>query len=242
VITSEDSQQTLEIIVYRLNTPGGEFDGVTVNYSLTSLSGSTEKLEINTENTFVFLGGTEQLPTSAYTINTTSSGQVSIYFVDAPPEGTTYDIRTVTSGTYYASQGTFPVEVYSFDDISTLFNSVRTEFPLRYNGVAVNSSVVTSENLFVSLGGAIQLPPQRQYDAATGRETLVQGAYVVDNGKITFVAPPLTGSTCNMRYFGEREFINCPLPGGLSSDFMKWGPGVVLSLQGSLQSLDSGTI
>jgi hypothetical protein len=242
VITSDDSQETLEIIEYRLNTPGGEFDGVTVNYFLTPLNGSTKKLDINTENTFVFLGGTEQLPTSAYTINTTSSGVVSINFAEAPPEGTTYDIRTVTSGIYYASQGTFPVEVYSFDDISNLFNSIRTEFPLRYNGVAVDGSVVTSENLFVSLGGAIQLPPQRQYDAATGEETLVQGAYVVDNGKITFVAPPVTGTTCNMRYFGEREFINCPLPNGLSSDFMKWGPGVVLSLQGSLQSLDSGTI
>jgi hypothetical protein len=235
-------EKTLKVVEYVIDSPNGEFDGVTANWSLTSTNGSTAKLEIKTENTFVFLGGTEQLPTSAYTITTTNSGQVTIAFAEAPPAFTVYDIRTVTSGAYYASQGTFPVEVYSFDDIAPLFNSVRTEFPLQFGGVDVDSSVVSSENLFVSLGGAIQLPPQKQFDPTTGAETLVQGSYIVQDGKIIFVAPPANGVTCNMRYFGEREFINCPLPGGLSSDFMKWGPGVVLSLQGAIESLDSGTI
>jgi hypothetical protein len=242
VITSDDEQNTLGIVEYRLDALNGEFDGTSSNYNLIPVSGSTKSLEITTQNTFVFLGGTEQLPTNAYTISVTNSGVVSISFAGAPPADTVYDIRTVTSGFYYSSQGTYPVEVYSFDDISGLFNTVRTEFPLEFNGVPVDSSVVTAENLFVSLGGAIQLPPQRQYDPVTGKETLIPGAYTVENGKITFIAPPATGVTCNMRYFGEREFINCPLPDGLSSDFMKWGPGVVLSLKGSLEALDSGLI
>jgi len=242
VITSDDNENTLTVVEYQLASPNGQFNGTTANYFLSPSTGSTRDLEINTENTFVFLGGTEQVPTNAYTINKTPSGVVSISFDDAPPANTTYDIRTVTSGIYYASQGTFPVQVYSFDDIAVLFNSVRTEFPLKYDGIDVDSTVVTAENLFVSLAGAIQLPPQREYNLTTGQETQVPGAYTVENGKITFVSPPTSGMTCNMRYFGEREFINCPLPGGLSSDFMKWGPGVVLSLRGALESLDSGVI
>jgi hypothetical protein len=242
VITTDDSENTLTVIEYVLDSVNAEFDGLASNYTLIPVSGSTKDLEITTENTFVFLGGTEQLPTNAYTIAVTPSGQVTISFAGAPPKDTVYDIRTVTSGIYFSSQGTFPVEVYSFDDIAGLFDSVRTEFPLTYKGEDVDSSVVTAENLFVSLGGAIQLPPQRKYDPITGKETLITGAYTVEDGKITFIAPPAPGVTCNMRYFGEREFINCPLPGGLSTDFMKWGPGVVLSLQGAIESLDSGLI
>jgi hypothetical protein len=237
VITTDDEQKTLTVIEYTLDTPTGQFDGVSSNYNLLLVSGNTTGMEITTENTFVFLGGSEQLPTTAYTINVSPAGVVSISFAGPPPLNTVYDIRTVTSGSYYATQGTYPVQVYSFDDISGLFNSIRTVFPLKYNGVDVDSTVVTTENLFVSLGGAIQLPPQRQFNPVTGAETIVPGAYTVADGEITFVAPPAPGTTCNMRYFGEREFINCPLPGGYSADFMQWGPGVVLTLQAQVNTL-----
>jgi hypothetical protein len=242
VITSDDDEKTLTVVQYTLDSPTGEFDGVTNNWGLTPANISTKGMEITTENTLVFLGGTEQLPTNAYTITVTSAGKVSIAFTNPPPASTDYDIRTITSGSYYALQKTFPVQVYSFDDIAPLFNSVRTEFPLELGGVPVDSTVVGADNLFVSLGGAIQLPPQRQFDPVTGVQTFIPGAYTVQDGKIIFVFPPASGTTCNMRYFGEREFINCPLPNGLSSDFMKWGPGVLLSLEGALEALDSGII
>jgi len=240
VFTSDDEQKTLTVMQFFLDTPSGQFDGTTNNYLLKPLSGSTKDLQITTENTFVFLGGTEQLPTQAYTILVSPSGIVRIAFTEPPPVGVTYDIRTVTSGVYYASQDTFPVQVYSFDNIAPLFNSVRREFPLELNGDPIDDSVVNSDNLFVSLGGAVQLPPRRRFNPVTGAETILPGAYTVKDGQINFESPPPTGTTCNMRYFGESEFINCPLPGGLNSDFMKWGPGLVLSLQGSLQSIDSG--
>jgi hypothetical protein len=129
VITSDDEEKTLTVVQYILDSVTGEFDGIKNNWGLTAANINTKGLDITTENTFVFLGGTEQLPTSAYTITVTAAGKVSIAFTDPPPALTRYDIRTVTSGTYYASQGTFPVEVYSFDNIAPLFNSIRTEFP-----------------------------------------------------------------------------------------------------------------
>jgi hypothetical protein len=242
IMTSDDNENTLLTLQYEL-APGQVFDGTQTVYTILPINSASKSFEITTENTFVLLGGVEQIPISAYGISkAANSAVVTIQFASPPLAGTTLDVRTVTSGLYFANQGTYPVEVYSFDNIEPLFDSVRTEFPLTYNTVPVNSSIVNSENIFVSLGGAIQLPPQEQIDPVTFEPTPVPGAYVVSDGKITFVQPPQIGTTCNMRFFGEREFISCPLPGGLSSSFMKWGPGVVLSLQGNMEALDSGLI
>lgn len=242
IITSDDSENTLVTVQYEL-APNVTFDGSQTTFTLLPINIAGKSLDITTENTFVLLGGVEQIPTSAYSIfKSVTTGTITVQFATPPLAGTTLDVRTVTSGIYFSSQQTFPVDVYSFDDIAPLFDSVRTEFPLTYQGVPVNSSIVTAENLFVSLGGAIQLPPQERVDPVTLVSTPVPGAYTVSDGKITFVQPPQLYTTCNMRFFGEREFISCPLPGGLSTSFMKWGPGVVLSLQGQMEALDSGLI
>jgi hypothetical protein len=242
VLTTDDEQKTLTVVSLVIENATRSFDGVSSNYTLIPTTGSAKCIPVNTQNTFVLLSGTEQLPTNAYTLSKSASNVITISFTGVPPVDLEYDIRVVTSGSYYTSQFVYPVEVYSFDDISPLFNSTQTEFPLTYGGVAVDSTVVTAENLFVSLGGAIQLPPQKQFNPVTGVETLVPGAYTVSNGRITFNAPPLIGTTCNMRFFGESEFITCPLPGGLSSEFVKWGPGVVLDLRGQMEVLDPGII
>jgi hypothetical protein len=227
---------------FAIDNATASFDGINSNYTLASFTGSVKATPINTQNTFVFLSGVEQLPVTAYTLSKSVSGIVTISFTGIPPANTTYDIRSITSGEYYATQLTYPVEVYSFDDITPLFDSVQTDFPITYGGVPVDNTVVNSENIFVTLGGAIQLPPQRQFNPVTGVETALPGSYKVENSKIIFSEPPTTGVPCNMRFFGEAEFISCPLPGGLSTEFIRWGPGIVLDLQGQMSILDPGDI
>jgi hypothetical protein len=115
-------------------------------------------------------------------------------------------------------RSTYPVEVYSLDDISGEFNGARTSFPLKYGGKVVNASAVTAENIMLSLGGALQLPGV---------------SYTVENSVLTFLDPtdaPLPNTVANLRVVSNAEFIFCPNQGKYGSSFLRWGPGIVLSL------------
>ena len=126
VVTTQDSEKTL-IVVPMTISPA--FDNVTTIFTATSPSGLTDTV-IDNSNTFLFLGGVEQIPGvgGAYTITrvgTTDSFQ--IVFTGAPLSGSSYDLRAITTATYWASRLAFPVEVYSIDDISPQFNGALTD-------------------------------------------------------------------------------------------------------------------
>ena len=222
IVTSEDDQQTLVTVPFLLSSP---FDGTTTNFVMEPVGGSdVSLLSINSENTFVFLGGVEQIPGQSYAIVIDDQGNILINFTEPPEVGATADVRTVTSGIFWSQQLIYPVSVYSLDDISPQFNNAKTSFTLRFNGVTINPSVVNTENLFVSVGGAMQLPTS---------------AYSVNGSTITFTEPPDTGSTSNLRIVTNSEFLPCQ-QGGLESSVIRWGPGLILGRNNEITEIDSG--
>jgi hypothetical protein len=225
VITSEDSEKTLVVVPLEPTSP---IDGTKSIYTLTSTE-DISKLVINTENTIVILGGVEQLPMDAYTISRLGPNELQITFTGVPPAQTTIDIRAICSGKYWASQGAFPVAVYSLDDISSeFFNVGQTSFVLTYGGKPVNPSLVNSENLLISLGGVMQVPSY----TASG---VTKGSYDVSVNQsgqtvVSFMEPPLAGATCDIRVITNSETLPCLSNFGKSQGFLKWGPSLVQEL------------
>jgi hypothetical protein len=110
------------------------------------------------------------------------------------------------------------VEVYSLDDISSEFNGAQTSFTLKYGGKVVNAATVTADNLLLSLGGAVQIPGV---------------SYTVENSVLTFSDPtdaPQSDTLVNLRVITNAEFIFCPNQGKYGSSFLRWGPGIILTL------------
>jgi len=221
VITSEDSQKTLTAYTFNL-TPS--FDGVRSIFTATTAGSITAATPIDDKNLFVFLGGVEQVPGDAYYVTRIDASVFEIYFTEAPLPNTTVDIRCFTTGEYWVNQAVFPVEVYSLDDISGSFNGAQKTFQLTSGGSPINPAVVNTENLFVSVGGAIQLPGT---------------SYTVTGNQITFGDAPLTGTTSNLRILTNAEFLTCPRANG-DGDILRWGPGLILTLANSLIGMDSG--
>lgn len=83
-----------------------------------------------------------------------------------------------------------PVLMYSADDISGQFDGIQTEFDLTAGGINIPSSQLTEAGIFVTLGGAMQIPNE---------------AYVLDRvggviiPTIIFSAPPPAGASCDIR-------------------------------------------
>jgi hypothetical protein len=88
---------------------------------------------------------------------------------------------TISAAGQGSSTGSFAL----LDDISTLFDGTRTQFPLRIGGNA--ATVSQPANLFIVLGGILQPSP------ATFA--------VINNQEIRFVAPPPIGTTFSGRLF-----------------------------------------
>ena len=223
VVTSEDQETTLQPYVFNISPA---FDGVNSNFTMTTSGTISDNIVVDEGNTFVFLGGVEQIPGLAYNISRVNTLTFEINFTGAPPENATVDIRCFTTGEYWANQGIYPVAVYSLDDIAPLFDSVRTTFPLTSGGLPVNPDVVNTENLFVSLGGAIQIPFT---------------AYTVIGNEIAFTSSPVFGTTSNLRILTNAEFLTCPRANG-GGDILKWGPGLILDALNSLVGMDSGIL
>lgn len=229
VVTSEDNELTLTVIPLEIEP---EFGGGTSIFTLSSPY-DIRNLEINDRNTFVFLGGVEQIPfqggstSQAYSISRLSDSALQIVFNEAPIAGSTIDIRAICSGTYWANRFIYPVEVYSLDDISLEFDGARLEFDLTYNGQMVNPIAVNTQNLFVSVGGAMQLPVT---------------AYSVVGTKIIFTEAPLTGATSNLRVVTNAEFLPCPLPNGIGDSYLRWGPGIAINRENQIEDIDGGVL
>jgi hypothetical protein len=223
VVTSEDGEKTLIVVPLTLSPA---FDGGTTVFVATSATALGTTV-IDDNNTFMFLGGVEQVPGLSYSISRVSgSDTFQVVFNEAPKSGTTLEIRAVCTALYWSSRKAYPVEVYSIDDLSLQFNGAKTDFNLTKNGDTINSAVVNTQNLFVSLGGAMQLPTQ---------------AYSVQGSKIVFTEAPTAGTSSNLRIVTNAEFITCP-QFGFADSFLRWGPGLLLSVANELIAIDPGSL
>lgn len=225
VVTSEDSEKTLKVVKLSIVPPDPEqpdviFDGTTSVFTLRA-NYNISDLVITQDNTFVILGGVEQLPGAAYVMNRINSTDIELSFSEAPAVGTTVDIRAICSNSYWSSQGVFPVAVYSMDSIGP-FDGVQNTFDLKYGGQFVNPQLVSAQNLIISLGGAIQLPGT---------------AYTVNNGKVIFSEPPRAGAHSNLRVITNSEFLPCINNRGVVEGFMSWGPSILSDILYEIETI-----
>jgi hypothetical protein len=221
VVTSEDDERTLQVYNFNL-TPA--FDGVNSIFTATTAGTIVDASVVDEKNLFVFLGGVEQIPGDAYYVTRLDASTFEIYFTDAPLPGTVVDIRCFTTSEYWVNQAVYPVEVYSLDDIAPMFNGARKTFPLTSGGVPINPAVVSTENLFISVGGAIQLPNL---------------SYTVSGNEVTFSEAPATLTTSNLRILTNAEFLTCPRGNGYG-DLLRWGPGLITAINNAVLGMDSG--
>lgn len=241
VVTSDDDNESIEVINFSL-TP--EFNDIlsvfNVGPSLPSLSDF---------NSFVFLSGVEQNPagltqtSAAYTIDYSSGVSVLTFIGGAPQVGTTFDMRGIVSGEKYRRANLSTVYVVSTDDISPLFNTTRTTFPLLINGQPADPTKVNKENIFVSLGGVMQIPIAQSEDAVlAGNAYNVQVNPVTKVLEITFAVAPIDNTTCNIRIITSDEFLTCPLPPELLDTALQDGPGITVNEFNQIVDIDSGLI
>jgi hypothetical protein len=240
IVTSDDQQQTLEVISF---TPAPVFDGVQSAFTLTPSSSGLTDL-----NSFVFLGGVEQNPaginqtSSAYTVATTGTTTTLTFIGGSPQSGTVSDIRGILSGERYRQSGISTVFVSSADDIAPLFNNTRTTFPLEIDGLSLDPTRVNAQNMFVSLGGVMQMPVASEGNPLAGNAYTVAVNTVTKVLEITFATPPLTGTTCNIRVITSDEFITCPLPANFYTTSLQDGPGILMNEDNQIIGIDPGLI
>ena len=210
VVTSEDSNKTLLVVPFTLE------DNTETAFTFSSNT-DIKNLDINDKNTFVFLGGVEQIPGEAYVLSRVGDDLIQVVFTEPVGDGAFLDVRAICSGSYWEAQGKQPVAVYSLDSLSSQFNGnvQQRVFALTYQGKAVNPSLLYTENVFVAVGGVMQLPYE---------------SYTIENGFIIFSEPPLQGSTSNLRVVTNAEQLACTNSKGLIEGFLSWGPSVVLDL------------
>jgi hypothetical protein len=240
VVTSDDSEESIQVVTLSA-TPG--FDGAISAFALAPADPTLSNL-----NSFVFLGGVEQNPfglaqtSASYNITGTPTTSELSFIGGSPLAGTTLDIRAILSGSRYRSAGISTVFVASADDVAPLFDNTRTTFPLEIGGLSLDPVKVNSQNMFVSLGGVMQIPIANAGDPLAGNAYTVQLNTISNILEITFAAPPLTGSTCNIRVVTSDEFITCPLPNSLTNMTLKDGPGIVTNSDNQIVSIDPGLI
>jgi hypothetical protein len=240
IVTTEDEEETVEVIPFSLSPA---FDG-----GQTSFSVSPSESTLSNLNSFVFLGGTEQNPSgnnqnsAAYTVNYSSGASTLSFIAGAPQEGTTLDVRGIISGSRYRNAGISTVFVSSVDDISDLFNNTQTTFPLVIDGVPLDPTKVNAQNMFVSLGGVMQIPVAQTGDPLAGLAYTVALNSITKVLEITFAVPPLSGTTCNIRVIASDEYLTCPLPPGLTNTTLQDGPGIIVNDQNQIIQIDPGLI
>jgi hypothetical protein len=240
IVTTDDENETLEVVPFAL---GPNFDGTQTTFTI-----SPNTPVLNNLNSFVFLGGVEQNPaginqtSSAYSIQF-STGVNTLSFIGGSPQaGTTLDMRGILSGSRYRSAGVSTVFVSSVDDIAPLFNNTRTTFELEIDGVPLDPTKVNSQNMFVSLGGVMQIPVAQTGDPLAGLAYTVAINTISKVLEITFATPPAIGTTCNIRVIASDEFLTCPLPEGLLDTTLQDGPGIEINDKNQIISIDPGLI
>jgi hypothetical protein len=151
-------------------------------------------------------------------------------------------MRGILSGSRYRSAGVSTVFVSSTDDIAPLFNNTLRTFPLEIDGVALDPTKVNAQNMFVSLGGVIQIPVPQVGDPLAGNAYTVGLNPTTGALEITFAVPPLINTTCNIRVITSDEFLTCPLPPGLLDTSLQDGPGIEINDLNQIVSIDPGLI
>jgi hypothetical protein len=239
IVSSDDDQETVEVISFAL-TPA--FNGTQASFTVSPGTSSLTNL-----NSLVFLGGVEQNPagfaqtSAAYTIDFSSGASILSFIGGAPQAGTTLDFRGILSGSRYRNAGVSTVFVSSVDDIAPFNNTQRT-FALEIGGVPLDPTKVNAQNMFVSLGGVMQIPVAQTGDPLAGLAYTVAQNPVSKALEITFAVPPAIGTTCNIRVITSDEFLTCPLPPELFDTTLQEGPGIVVNDQNQIIEIDSGLI
>jgi len=240
VVSSDDEQETVEVIPFAL---GPAFDGTQASFTV-----SPDTTSLTNLNSFVFLGGVEQNPagfaqtSAAYSIDSSSGASVLSFIGGAPQAGTTLDFRGIVPGSRYRNAGVSTVFVSSVDDIAPLFNNTQRTFALEIGGVPLDPTKVNAQNMFVSLGGVMQIPVAQTGDPLAGLAYTVAQNPVSKALEITFAVPPAIGTTCNVRVITSDEFLTCPLPPELFNTTLQDGPGIIVNDQNQIIEIDSGLI
>lgn len=240
VVTSEDNSNTLEVVSYILSP---NFNGTDVVFDFQPTNSQPDNLD-----SFIFLGGIEQNPagvnqTSASYDIQYSDGDGSVIFIGgAPDAGTTLDFRAILSGERYRNAGVSTVFVSSVDDIAPLFDNTQRNFALEIDGESLDATKVNSQNIFVSLGGTMQIPVSQSGSPLAGLAYTVQVNQITGGLEITFAEPPLIGTTCNIRVVTSDEFLTCPLPASLTNTSLQDGPGVQVNFGNQIVGIDPGEI
>ena len=240
IVSSDDEQETVEVIPFVL---GPAFDGVQTSFAV-----SPDLTSLTNLNSFVFLGGVEQNPSgvnqtsAAYTIDSSSGASTLSFIGGAPQAGTTLDFRGILSGSRYRNAEVSTVFVSSVDDIAPLFNNTQRTFALEIDGVPLDPTKVNAQNMFVSLGGVMQIPVAQTGNPLAGLAYTVAQNPVSKALEITFATPPAIGTTCNIRVITSDEFLTCPLPPELLDTTLQDGPGIVINENNQIIEIDSGLI
>ena len=219
------------------------FDGSTTSFTLLpSLP------QISNLNSFVFLSGIEQNPiginqtSGAYTINESAGFKILSFIGEAPQEKTPVDTRAIITGSRYRNANISTVFVNSVDDLSPRFNSSLKTFALKIDGVSLDPIKVNAQNIFVSLGGVMQIPVSQAGSPLAGLAYTVTYNNVTRNLEITFADAPLVGTTCNIRVITSDEFLTCPIPPQLEDTVLRDGPGVDINADNQITGIDPGEI
>ena len=240
IVTSDDDNESIEVIEFELDPA---FDDVTSVFNVTPVVET-----LNNLNSYVFLSGVEQNPSgptqtsAAYTINYSANASVLTFIGGSPQSGTVKDVRGIVSGDKYRNANVSTVYTVSVDDISPLFNDVRTTFPLLIDGEPVDPTKVNAQNIFVSLGGVMQIPIAQEGSPLAGNAYTVTLNGVTKTLEITFADPPMTLTTCNIRVVTSDEFLTCPLPPQLTDTALEDGPGIQINEKNQIIGIDSGLI
>jgi hypothetical protein len=240
VVTSDDGGDTMVVTELAL-TP--DFDGTTTYFEVSPSNKTFSNL-----NSFIFLWGIEQNPfglgqtSAAYTATYDPTlGTSSVSFLGgAPDAGTTLDARAIYSSSRYVDVGISSVFVSSTDDIAPLFNSATRTFNLEIDGVSLDPTKVNAQNMFVSLGGVMQIPVAQEGDPLAGNAYVVAFNPSTQSLEITFAVPPAIGTTCNIRIVTSEEYLTCPNLLGEGNIIV--GPGVLVNDQNQIIQIDPGTI
>ena len=156
--------------------------------------------------------------------------------------GTVTDVRGIVTGKKYRDVGLSTVYVTSVDDIAPLFNNTERKFPLTINGEPLDPTKVNAQNMFVSLGGVMQIPVEQAGSPLAGLAYTISVSSVTKTLEITFATAPLTGTTCNIRIITSDEFLTCPIPSELYNTSLQEGPGITVNEFNQIVDIDSGLI
>ena len=240
VVTSEDDEATLDIIDFKIDSP---FNSIATSFGLSPGEPSLSNL-----NSFVFLGGVEQNPTGvnqtsgAYTVSQTLGATDLTFVGGAPADGTVFDMRGILSGYKYRQSGISTVFVSSVDDIAPLFDNSRTAFPLTINGAPVDPTLVNAQNMFVSLGGVMQIPVAQAGSPLAGLAYSVEVNPITKVLEIIFANPPQISTTCNVRIITSTEYLTCPVPESLQNTILEDGPGILVNENNQIIGIDPGLL